>query len=74
MLNFWRTAKCTSQCVENEAVSVVLFGSLRNLNADDVRWDSFPGEYKLPQSPGRLVEDENSFGGKYRHNYKIKML
>lgn len=66
--------KCTSRCVGSEAASVVLGGSLRNLNADGVWWDSFPGEYKLPQSPGRLLEDKNSSGGKYRHNYKIKML
>lgn len=73
MLNFLRTVKCTSWCVEGKAVSMVLGSSLRNLNADNVQWGSFQGEHKLPQSPGRLLEDENSFGGKYRHNYKIQI-
>lgn len=74
MLNFLRTVKFTSWCVEGKAVSMVLGSSLRTLNADNIQWDSCQGEHKLHQSPGRLMEDENSFEGKYRHNYKIQIL
>lgn len=53
---------------------MVLGSCLRNLNTDNIQWECFQGEHNLPQSPGRLLEDENSFGGKYRHNYKIQIL
>jgi len=74
MLNFLRTVKCTSWCIEGKVVSVVLGSSLRNLNAHNSQWDSFQTEHKLPvfwQATGRC---KFFFGGKCRPNYKIQIL